>query len=110
MVTKLQEHCHYEKIAPTILDFPIKSHAGMRFNKRVDVVSDLVVKHLTADPGIASSTPLTTTKITKAVKGNKCWFVLGKCFRVSVLYTGHVKNHVWWALQHLALWATNTNK
>jgi len=35
-----------------------------------------------------------------------------ECFRVSVQYSGHVKNlpcHVWWALQYLALWATNRN-
>jgi len=48
-----------------------------------------VVKHSTADPGIASSTPLTPTKITKRS------FVLvlpsKKCSRASVLYTGHVK-------------------
>ena len=35
------------------------------------------------------------------------------CFRVSVLYIGHVKEpgtyvcDVWWPLQYLALWATN---
>jgi len=45
-----------------------------------------VVKHSIADPGIASSTPLTPTKITKTRR-----YVLEQCSRVSVLYTGHVK-------------------
>jgi len=47
-----------------------------------------VVKHSTADPGIASSIPLTPTKITK----RRYVLVLPrKNTRVSVLYTGHVK-------------------
>jgi len=37
---------------------------------------DAVVKHSTADPGIASSIPLTPTKITK--KGDMYWFFPGK--------------------------------
>ena len=68
------------------------------------------VKHSTADPTIASSTALTPTKITKRryvlvlTRKNASvyqWFTLGT-----------VKNlvcHGWWALQYLALWATNIN-
>ena len=48
-----------------------------------------VMKHSTADPGIASSIPLTPTKITK--KEICTGSSQEKCSRVSVLYTGHVK-------------------
>jgi len=51
-----------------------------------------VVKHLTADQGIARLTPsLWTTKITKKEICNGSF--QEKCSRVSVLYTGHVKEH-----------------
>jgi len=44
-----------------------------------------VVKHSTADPGIASSIPLTPTKITE--KGNMYWFFPVKMIpRISALH------------------------
>jgi len=63
-----------------------------------------VVKHSTADLGIASSIPLTPTKITK--RG----YVLVLPWKNAPVYQcftlGTLKNlvcHVWWALQYLAL-------
>jgi len=69
-----------------------------------------MVKHSTADTGIASSTPLTSTKLTKRryvpVLPRKNASVY-QCFTL-----GTIKNlvcHMWWALQYLALCATNRN-
>jgi len=63
-----------------------------------------VVKHSTADPGIASSIPLTPTKITK----RRYVMVLPRrnapvyqCFTLGTLK--NLVCHVWWALQYLAL-------
>ena len=70
----------------------------------------LVVKHSTADPGIASSIPLTPTKITKRryvlVRPSKNAPVY-QCFTLGTLK--NLVCHVWWALQYLALWATKRN-
>ena len=49
----------------------------------------LVVKHSTADPGIASSIPPLQLKLLK--KEICTGSSQAKCSRVSVLYTGHVK-------------------
>jgi len=70
----------------------------------------LVVKHSTADPGIASSIPLTPTEITK--RRYVLFFPMEnasvyQCFTLSTLK--NLVCHVWWALQYLALWATNIN-
>jgi len=46
-----------------------------------------VVKHSTADPGIASSTPLTKITNKEICTGSS----QEKCSRVSVLYAEHVK-------------------
>ena len=50
-----------------------------------------VVKHSTADPGIASSTPLTPTKITKKEIHVCTGSSQEKYSRISVLNTEHVK-------------------
>ena len=69
-----------------------------------------VVKQSTADPGIASSIPLTPTKITKR---RNVLVIPEKNAPVYQCFTmGTLKNlvcHVWWALEYLALWATNRN-
>jgi len=66
-----------------------------------------VVKHVTADPGIASSIPLTPIKITKR---RDVLVLPRKNTTMYQCYTqGTLKNlvfHVWWALQSRALWAT----
>ena len=67
-----------------------------------------MVKHSTADPGIASSTPLTITKITKR---RNVLVLPWKNAPVYQCFTlGTLKNlvcHMWWALQYLALLKTN---
>ena len=63
-----------------------------------------MVKHLTADTGIASSTPLTSTKLTKRTYVQVLPRQNAPVYQCFTL--GTVKNlvcHVWWALQYLAL-------
>jgi len=69
-----------------------------------------VVKHSTPDQGIASSIPLTPTKITE--KEICTGSSQEKCSRVSVFYTRYIKEpglSCVGVLQYLALWATNRN-
>ena len=72
--------------------------------------AERLLKDSTADTGNASSIPLTPTKITK----RRYVLVLPRenapvyqCFTLGTLK--NLVCHVWWALQYLALWATNRN-